>query len=188
MPRGIVHESFLGLLAAYAGCFTALSYRNFELLIVGRIHCLGRRTITAVALASGAVGQRKISAFHRSFSREVWVPDDIGRALFGLAAAWTPADQPLYLVIDDTLARNGGKGVALASMHHDPLLSTSSAACAWTPRSGPDPGDAAPVRAGARASGASACRLPRCWRPGCDAGGHCPSRSLSGRSRPTSSR
>jgi DDE superfamily endonuclease len=125
MSAGIVPESFLGLLAAFAGCFTAPSYRSFELLVIGWVHCLGRRTITAVAVASGAVGQRHISVFHRFFSRAAWAVDDLGRVVFGLAVAWIPADQPLYLVIDDTLARKGGKGVALASMHHDPLLSTA---------------------------------------------------------------
>jgi hypothetical protein len=125
MSTGIVPESFIGVLAAFAGCFGAPSYRTFEAVIVGWVHCLGRRTITAVALASGAVGRRHISGFHRFFSRAVWSLDDLGRILFGLAVAWIPAEQPLYLVIDDTLARKGGKGVALASMHHDPLLSTA---------------------------------------------------------------
>src|SRR5262249_6207897 len=36
-----------------------------------------------------------------------------------------PAEQPLYVLVDDTLARQTGKGVALASMHHDPLLSSA---------------------------------------------------------------
>jgi hypothetical protein len=62
--------------------------------------------------------------FHRFFSRASWALDDLGWVLFRLAVAWVPAEQPLYLVLDDTLARKGGKGVALASMHHDPLLST----------------------------------------------------------------
>ena len=105
MPAGIVPESFLGLLATFAGGLTAPTYRTFELLVVGWVHCLGRRTITAVALASGAVGRRHISVFHRFFSRAAWALDDLGRILFGLAAAWIPADGPLYLVIDDTLAR-----------------------------------------------------------------------------------
>ncbi len=125
MSAGIVPESFLGLLAAFAGCFGAPSYRNFELLVVGWVHCLGRRTVTAVALASGGVGGRHVSVFHRFFSRAAWALDDLGRVLFGLAVAWIPAGQPLYVVLDDTLARKGGKGVALASMHHDPLLSTA---------------------------------------------------------------
>jgi hypothetical protein len=124
MSTGIVPESFVGLLTAFASCFGAPSYRTFEAVIAGWVHCLGRRTITAVALASGGVGRRHISVFHRFFSRAIWSLDELGRILFGLAVAWVPADQPLYLVIDDTLARKGGKGVALASMHHDPLLST----------------------------------------------------------------
>lgn len=36
-----------------------------------------------------------------------------------------PADQPLVVLGDDTLARKGGKRIALASMHHDPLLSSA---------------------------------------------------------------
>jgi DDE superfamily endonuclease len=124
MPEPIVPESFRVLLGVFAGCFGAPSYWNFELVVVGWVHCLGRRTITAVALASGAVGRRHISVFHRFFSRATWALDDLGWVLFRLAVAWVPAEQPLYLVLDDTLARKGGKGVALASMHHDPLLST----------------------------------------------------------------
>jgi hypothetical protein len=124
MPERIVPKSFRVLLGVFAGCFGAPSYRNFELLVVGWVHCLGRRTVTAVALASGAVGRRHVSTFHRFFSRATWVLDDLGWVLFRLAVAWVPSEQPLYLVLDDTLARKGGKGVALASMHHDPLLST----------------------------------------------------------------
>jgi DDE superfamily endonuclease len=124
MPERIVPESFLALLATFEGCFGAPSYRNFERLVVGWVHCLGRRTITAVALASGSVGHRHISVFHRFFSRATWLLGDLGWVVFQLALAWIPAEQPLYLLVDDTLTRKSGKGVALASMHHDPLLST----------------------------------------------------------------
>ena len=125
MPEHAVPPSFLALLGAFAPCFGAPSHRSFAWLVVGWVHCLGRRTITAVVLASGAVGQRHISGFHRFFSRARWAPDDLGRVLFRLALAWVPADQPVWVLVDDTLARKGGKGIALASMHHDPLLSTA---------------------------------------------------------------
>jgi len=45
--------------------------------------------------------------------------------VFTLALKWLPADQPLVVLGDDTLARKGGKSIALASMHHDPLLSSA---------------------------------------------------------------
>src|SRR5688500_20118946 len=104
-PSAIVPDAFACLLGAFRGCFRAPSYRTFELLVVGWVHCLGRRTVTAVALASGAVGGRHVSVFHRFFSRATWALDDLGRVLFGLAVARIPAGRPLCVVRDDTLAR-----------------------------------------------------------------------------------
>jgi hypothetical protein len=125
MPDVMLPQSFVVLLAAFADCFTAPSYENFCRIVAGWVHCLGRRAITGVALASGAVGSRHISVFHRFFSRATWALDELGHVLFGLALAWIPADQPVLALGDDTLARKHGKCVALASMHHDPLLSTA---------------------------------------------------------------
>jgi hypothetical protein len=65
MPEIIVPSPMVGLLGAFEPCFHTPSYRIFRLVLAGWIHCLGRRTVTAVALASGGVGQRHISVFHR---------------------------------------------------------------------------------------------------------------------------
>ena len=74
MPEIILPSTMVGLLAAFEPCFHAPSYRTFGLVVAGWIHCLGRRTITAVALASGGVGQRHISVFHRFFTRATVEP------------------------------------------------------------------------------------------------------------------
>jgi hypothetical protein len=63
--------------------------------------------------------------FHRFFARARWSLDALGRVVFSLALGWMPADGPLLVLIDDTLARKGGKAIALATMHHDPLLSSA---------------------------------------------------------------
>jgi hypothetical protein len=93
--------------------------------VLGWVQCLERRTLTAVALASGAVGARHISVFHRLFARAQWRLDAVGQVVFQHALRWLPAEQPVYLLGDDTLARQQGQCVSLASMHHDPLLSTA---------------------------------------------------------------
>src|SRR5437764_4843542 len=129
-PEGAMSEFILPprlavLLLAFTPCFQARSLAVFEWLVVGWIQCQGRRTLTGVALASGAVGERHISVFHRFFSRASWTLDALGRVVFTLALTWLPADQPLVVLGDDTLARKGGKSIALASMHHDPLLSSA---------------------------------------------------------------
>ena len=113
------------LLAAFTSCFQMRSSVTFQWLVLGWVQCQGRRTLTDVALASGAIGQRHISVFHRFFSRASWRLDALGHVVFSLALAWLPADQPLVVLGDDTLARKGGKCIALASMHHDPLLSSA---------------------------------------------------------------
>src|SRR5918911_170777 len=121
----MIPESFASVLAAYARCFQARSYPIFQWLVLGWVQCLERRTLTAVALASGAVGERHISVFHRFFARAPWSLDAVGQVVFQQALRWLPAEQPLYVLGDDTLARKQGKCVSLAAMHHDPLLSTA---------------------------------------------------------------
>src|SRR5919202_5286249 len=111
------------VLTAFNACFQARSCLTFQWLVLGRVESQGRRTLTRVALASGAIDQHHISAFHRFFSRAAWSLDALGHVMFTLALAWVPAGQPLVGLGDDTLARKGGKSSALASMHHDLLLS-----------------------------------------------------------------
>jgi hypothetical protein len=125
MPTTILPPTFIVLLLAFRESFTAPSFGNFVCLVAGWLHCLGRHTITSVALASGAVGQRHLSVFHRFFGRAQWSLDGLGQVLFTLALRWIPTSQPLLLLADDTLAHKSGKSVSLAAMHHDPLLSTA---------------------------------------------------------------
>src|SRR5437764_11484059 len=121
----IVPETFLPLLAAFRPCFTAPSYRTFCLLVSGWLRCRGHHTVTGLVIAAGAVGSRHISVFHRFFARARWSLDALGQVVFTLAVRWVPADGPLFVLLDDTLARKTGKGVSLATMHHDPLLSSA---------------------------------------------------------------
>jgi hypothetical protein len=125
MPPVIVPETFAPLLAAFQPCFTAPSHRTFCLLVAGWLQCLGRRTVTGLVIAAGAVGSRHISVFHRFFARARWSLDALGLVVFILAVRWIPAGGPLFILLDDTLARKHGKGISLATMHHDPLLSSA---------------------------------------------------------------
>lgn len=121
----MIPEPFASVLAAYAVCVQARSYPTLQWLVLGWVQCLERRTLTAVALASGGLAERQVSVFHRFFARAQWSLDAVGQVVFQQALRCLPAEHPVYLLGDDTLARKSGKCVSLAAMHHDPLLSTA---------------------------------------------------------------
>ncbi len=56
MSELIVPPTLGALVAAFTCCFRARSYRTFQWLILGWVQCQERRTLTWVALASGAIG------------------------------------------------------------------------------------------------------------------------------------
>jgi len=120
----LLPDSFWPLLLAFSGCFTAPSFGNFCAVVTGWIQCLGRHTVTNVALASGELHRRHVSTFHRFFSTAQWSLDRLGLVVAGLALTFIPGSQ-LIVLLDDTLARKTGKHISLASMHFDPLLSSA---------------------------------------------------------------
>jgi len=123
MPMPLV-STFGDLLLSLAPVFTQPSFANFTTLVAGWIFCMGRRTVTGLIVAAGAVGEKHFSSYHRFFSRAVWSLDSLGRIILALALRFIPKDAVILLAVDDTLARKTGKRIWGAAMHHDPLRST----------------------------------------------------------------
>ena len=115
-------DSFLFLLQFLVPMMTAPSFNNFCVVVTGWIFA-GRHTITQMLLATGAVGTIKHhSAYHRLFAAARWSRDRMGLGLFDLIRPWLAA--PIFLAVDDTLARKRGLKMFGTGMHHDPLLSS----------------------------------------------------------------
>jgi len=80
--------------------------------------CRGRHTLSRVIQASETVAPRVQHArLYRFFSRAVWQPDDLSRALLGLLLPLLP--EVIEAAIDDTLCKRGGAQIFGASMHRD---------------------------------------------------------------------
>ena len=117
-------SSFAEFLLSFAPAFSQPSFANFTTLITGWVFCMGRRTVTGLITAAGAIGGKHFSCYHRFFSRAKWDLDSLGRIILGLALHFVPKNAVILLAADDTLARKTGKRIWGAAMHHDPLRST----------------------------------------------------------------
>src|SRR6266516_2394096 len=118
-------DTFSLLLTVFRPCFGAPSYRNFRSIVAGWVHCLGRRTVTAIALASGMLDRRHISVFHRFFTRAQWALDGLGRVLFQLAVTWLADGEPIPPKPYHKLDSGGRKWNSSASRYNDARLSTA---------------------------------------------------------------
>lgn len=116
-------SSFVDLLLSLGPVMTAPTFQNWVTLLGGWLFA-PRRTVTGMLIAADIAGKRHHSAFHRVFAEAVWSMDLLGVAILGLALTLYPKDRPIFLSLDDTLARKRGRKIFGVGMHHDPLLSS----------------------------------------------------------------
>jgi hypothetical protein len=114
-------NSFASFLQPLAVAMTAPSFTNFLVLLAGWVFA-GRRTVTQMILAAGAMEEKHFSTYHRLFATARWSRDRLGLAVFGLLEPWL--EGTIFLAIDDTLARKRGQKMFGTGMHYDPLLSS----------------------------------------------------------------
>jgi len=116
-------SSFRELLLSLSYVMTQPTFHSLVILVTGWVFA-SRRTVTGMIQAGGAVGVKHHSAFHRVFAAARWSLDALGLALFKLILRWLPEDRPVFLAVDDTLARKRGLKIFGVGMHHDPILSS----------------------------------------------------------------
>lgn len=116
-------SSFLEILLSLGPIMTAPTFQNWVTLLGGWLFA-PRRTVTGMLIAANIAGKRHHSAFHRLFAQAVWSMDLLGVAILGLALALHPKGRPIFVSLDDTLARKRGRKIFGVGMHHDPLLSS----------------------------------------------------------------
>jgi SRSO17 transposase len=103
---------------------TSPTFENLHVIASGWILSCSKRTVTGIIQRAGAVGTKDHSVFHRFFSRASWSLDEVSRVLLGLLLEFVPADEVVYLAVDDTLCRKKGLNIFGTCMHHDPLISS----------------------------------------------------------------
>lgn len=115
-------SSFAVVLQELAIVMTAPSFQNFVTVLTGWIFAR-RHTVTGMLTAAGVAGKRHHAAFHRVFAQAQWSLDALGLSVFRILEPLLDKD-PIFVALDDTLARKRGKKTFGVGMHHDPLLSS----------------------------------------------------------------
>ena len=121
MPEWVLPVTFVTLLTDLRPVFTGPSFNNFQVLVAGWVHALGKHCISDVIRSAGALASKHFSAYYRVFSEGRWAFDRLGLALFGVVLRLMRVSE-IEVIVDDTLSRRSGKKVALGMMHADPVL------------------------------------------------------------------
>lgn len=124
----LLAPSLVPLISEFSLCFTRPSFETFQHIVAGWILCLGRHTVTGVLTASGAIGKKHHTSFHRFFRSAAWQVESLSVWLLQLVMRLIADGEEIVVSLDDTLSRHTGKDIRAASMHHDPLLSTRTKA------------------------------------------------------------
>lgn len=123
MAEAILAE-FLDVAQVLRPAFSAASFLNVLVVMVGWVLMHDRHAITGALVATDVAGRRHHAAFHRLFSRARWEPDELGRRLLLWLVSHASADATVRLAVDDTITPKKGPDVWGLGTHLDPVHST----------------------------------------------------------------
>jgi DDE superfamily endonuclease len=112
-------------LAPFAPLFSRCVFRHVQVLVVGAILALDKRTVGFALRAMGLDREKRFHRYHRILSRASWSSLKASRVLLGLLVeAFVPEGGPLVVGIDETLERRYGRNIAARGVYRDPVRST----------------------------------------------------------------
>ena len=117
-------RSLLGSLNVFRPALTRPSFQNMLVIFVGWILTTGTHAVTQALVVTAVAGRKHHEAFHRFFSRGTWNPDELAHQLLQWILRRVPADKPLRVALDDTLAPKKGPHVFGIGSHLDAVRST----------------------------------------------------------------
>jgi hypothetical protein len=116
--------AIIAVLAHFEPVFTQPTGRKALVLCLGTLLARGRRTVTVALRYTGHAQAPRFACFHHVLNRARWVPLAVSRRLLLLlVATFVGPDDPVELVVDETLERRWGPQITKRSPYRAPLLS-----------------------------------------------------------------
>lgn len=114
------------LLSMFSLAFTVPTFKNMLVLLYGTILAPGRRTVAAALRAVGLAEEKHFTNYHRVLNRAHWSPWLLSRLLMQLIIGQCLSpNEPVWLLIDDTLERRRGDQIKYKGWFRDPVRSTT---------------------------------------------------------------
>lgn len=121
LPTGFAH-----LITAFAPLFSQRVFQSAQVLLIGAILAIGKRTVTAALRVMGRERQGDFQTCHRVLNRAVWSALAASRVLLSLLVSTLIPQGPLLFGLDDTIERRWGAKIAARGIYRDPVRSSRS--------------------------------------------------------------
>lgn len=112
------------VIGAFAPLFSKRVFENAQLLLVGAMLALGKRTVTSILHVMGRSDDRHFQNYHRVLNRARWSPITASRVLLGLLLDAFVPEGPVVIGIDETIERRRGAKIAAKGIYRDPVRSS----------------------------------------------------------------
>jgi hypothetical protein len=126
MPYMPMPQEVQSILLPFLTHFSTPVCYNAQVLAVGAILCIGRRTVTSILKVIG-LGQCKVfTNFHRVLNRAHWNTLKASKILLGLLILLIPECFPLIILVDETIERRSGKKIKAKGKYRDAVRSSKA--------------------------------------------------------------
>jgi hypothetical protein len=112
------------LVASFRDCFRAEVFQTFQILIAGRVVCVGPRTISEVWQATGLAAKRHHDTAYALFHSACWEWDDLKVVLATLILTYLVPGGVVWVAVDDTLCHKRGARVAFGGIFLNAVMSS----------------------------------------------------------------
>lgn len=112
------------IIGVFAPLFSERLWPRAQVLLIGAILTVGRRTVAAALRVMGLSGERGFKNYHRVLSRGRWSGLATSRVLLDLMVKTFVPQGPLVMGLDDTIERRWGRKIAARGIYRDPVRSS----------------------------------------------------------------
>ncbi len=114
------------VLIAFRPLFSIRVWKSAQVLVIGAMLCIGKRTVTAALKVMGLENEKRYTNYHRVLNRAKWDALNGAKILLGLIIKLLPPEFPLVIGVDESIERRKGKKIKVKGCYRDAVRSSKS--------------------------------------------------------------